>query len=352
MTVRKSGSAGAPDTAGTEELLRRALAGEAETVGVSPDALGRIRGSVRRRRARRWVWRPGPLRVGAVAATAAAVVAAILAGLGGALPRPGGTRPPNPAGAAHPGRPVPTANLPVYYLGPSGVGGRLYREYHQIPVAGPSAARRIEAALGAMFGLPAADPDYRSPWPGGARVGAVTVDGATASVDLTGAGTGDADPATARMAVQQLVWTATATSVLPGQATGLSGVRLLLDGRPATSLWGTPLPAQPLRRGPAAEVLAPVWVIDPQQGTVQGHSFTVNLAGIVPGATMRLRVLGAAGAVIIDRTVRLSAAAPQVGTASVAIDDLPSGGYTVEGYVAPARGGGEQWPDDHRFTVG
>src|SRR5262249_28156383 len=162
---------------------------------------------------------------------------------------------------------------PVYYLGSGSSGQRLYREYHQLPVGGTSTAQRIEAAVGAMLGMPASDPDYRSPWPAGAQVGGGQVAGGTATVDLSGAAGGDTDPDTARTALEQLVWTVTAASVPPSPASsgspsasqmspaspassvpgagtggathgplGLSGVVLRLDGQPATQLWGVPVP--------------------------------------------------------------------------------------------------------------
>ncbi|GIH17306.1 GerMN domain-containing protein [Rugosimonospora africana] len=346
-------------TAGDREmgdLLRRALSGEAGTVEASPDALGRIRERIDRRRARWWLPLPGSLRVVAVTAVAAAVAAAVVVGLGTGLPHSGTTGLSGTGGVAGNGpaggRPVLTANLPVYYLGPASAGGRLYREYHRIPVADGSVTARIEAAVGAMLGLPASDPDYRSPWPAGARVAGASVEGGTASVDLTGAATDDVDADTARMALEQLVWTATAASVPPGQTTGLTAVRLSVNGHLATALWGVEVPDQPLHRRPAVDVLAPVWVIDPQQGATEGHDFTVNLAGIVPEATMRLRIRDAGGTVVNDQSVHLSAGAPQTGQASVKITGLPTGTYTVEGYLVSERDGSEQWSDDHRFTVG
>jgi hypothetical protein len=345
--------AGADDP-GIGELLRRSLSHEAGAVEVVPDALGRIRERIDRRRAPRWLPAPG-LRVASVAAVAAAAVAAVV-GLDAGLPHPGtaglsGTGRVTGGGSSA-GRPVPTANLPVYYLGPASSGGRLYREYHRIPVSGASVTARIEAAVGAMLGLPASDPDYRSPWPAGARVAGVSVDGPTASVELTGAATNDVDPDTARMALEQLVWTATAASVPAGRSAGLTGVRLRMDGRAVTQLWGVPVPGQPLHRRAAVDVLAPIWVIDPQQGATEGHDFTVNLAGIVPEATMRLRIRAASGAVVNDRSVHLNKGAPQVGMASVKITGLPTGSYIVEGYLVSERDGSQQRADDHRFTVG
>lgn len=349
---RRPASAG---DAGIGELLRRSLSHEAGTVEVAPDALGRIRERIERRRAPWWLPAPG-LRVAAVAAVAVATVAAVVVGLDAGLPHPGTTGLSGTGrvtgGGSPAGRPVATANLPVYYLGPASEGGRLYREYHQIPVSGASVTARVEAAVGAMLGLPPSDPDYRSPWPDGARVAGVSVDGPTVTVDLTGAATGDIDPGTARMALEQLVWTATAASVPPGRSAGLTGVRLRVDGRAVTELWGVPVPGQPLHRRAAVDVLAPIWVIDPQQGATEGHDFTVNLAGIVPEATMRLRIRTAGGAVVSDQSVHLSTGAPQVGAASVKITGLPAGSYTVEGYLVSERDGSERWADDHRFTVG
>jgi hypothetical protein len=141
------------------------------------------------------------------------------------------------------------------------------------------------------------------------------------------------------------VWTATAA--VPGS----TGVRLLLDGVPATTLWGWPLPAGVLVRGPAVSVLAPIWIIDPQQGAVVGRRFDVNLAGIVFEATVGLRVLDGSGEVVFDQAVHLDHGAPAQGTGHVAIS-LTSGRYTIEGYVTSEKDGTEQVVDDHQFAVG
>jgi Sporulation and spore germination/Immunoglobulin-like domain of bacterial spore germination len=330
-----------------EEALRRALAEEADGVQVAPDALGTIRGRIQRRRAHRWLPRLGGM--GVAVAGAAAVVVLLAAGVAAVALRlpahPSGTTVgrgvSGVAGTANP-------NLPVYYLGPA---QRLYREYHVVAGAGQTPESAVAGAVQAMLSRPADDPDYRSPWPAGATVRQVSISAGIVTVDLAGAAAGPsggaaADPVTARMAAQQLVWTATA------QVKGSTGVRLLLDGAPATSLWGTPLDTDVLSRGPAADLLAPIWVIDPQQGTVQGHRFTVNVAGIVFEATMRVRVRDrVSGAVVDDEVVHLSGGAPAQGTGSVTLD-LPSGGYTIEGYVVSERDGSQQVYDDHQFTVG
>src|SRR5439155_453517 len=76
--------------------------------------------------------------------------------------------------------------VPVYYLGDTSAGIRLFREYHPVPADGTDPVARTRAALQAMLttGSPA-DPDYRTPW-GNARVASVRIEGDTVLVDLTG----------------------------------------------------------------------------------------------------------------------------------------------------------------------
>jgi hypothetical protein len=327
---------------GVEEALRRALAARAETVPTAPDALGTIRTRIARRRL--------PV-VGSRRNLLVAVVTAVAVALGGggvAVAAAGGWaidrhRPtPSPTGTA-------SYRLPVYYLGPVSQGDRLFREYHLQSGRLPGATVAVGMAVQQMLNRPADDPDYRSPWPSGATVRSASVDPGTITVDLAGAAipTEPVDQLTAQQAVQQLVWTATAVI----QGTGSWDVRLLLDGKPATALWGWPVPAGALHRGPAADVLAPIWIIDPQQGSVQGHRFDVSLAGIVFEATMRLRVLDGSGRVVDDQQVLLSSGAPAQGTGRVTLN-LTSGRYTIEGYLISERDGTEQVIDDHQFTVG
>lgn len=336
-----------------EEALRRALTAQAETVPTSPNALGVIRGRIERRRARWWLPRSGTAGLAlAGAATALVLVAGVAGGATWWREHRAG-----PGPAASPAATVTgdtstakTFNLPVYYLGPARLGDRLYREYHVLPPERETVVGAVGAVVQAMLDRPADDPDYRSPWPAGATVRKVAVDGDIVTVDLAGAagdGAFDAavDDLTARMAVQQLVWTVTAS------AGGPTGVRLLLDGTPATSLWGRADVSGVLRRGPAADVLAQIWIIDPQQGTEQGRRFTVRLAGIVFEATVRVRLRDAAGTVIDDFAVHLAGGAPAQGTGTVQVG-LPPGRYTIEGYVVSERDGSEQVYDEHQFTVG
>lgn len=360
-----------------EDALRQTLEAEASAVEVRPDALAQIRRRIRTRRSR-WSPRGGLflLTSGAAAGLAGAAAAAVvLAGDGPRTvappPPPGATvtaepsRPPvtatpgvtaapapPPATSSPTGGPV-TASLAVYYVGVDRLTAengspvyrpRLYREFHRLPAADGGPAGRTRAAVAAMLDRrTSADPDYAAPWPAGSRVRDVRVDAGTVTVDLTGvaAGTG-VDPETARIAVQQLVWTATAAS-------GEAGVRLLVDGRPVERLWGQVPTAGVLRRAAAASVVAPVWLISPQHDTAVGLSFDVHIAGIVPEATVQLRVRRA-GAVVDERFLTLSAGPPRQGEGRVRLTLAP-GTYVLEAYATSAVDGSVQHLDDHTVTV-
>ncbi len=330
----------------TEDALRRILAAEAESVDVAPDALDVIRGRIAKRRARWWRWRPSGVAMlsftGGTAVVAAAAVAVALATMPKA-PR----APQAPAGGGGTASAValpPTANLPVYYLGTTSLGVRLFREYHVVQVDGADAAARARAALRAMLATHSpADPDYRTPWRD-AGVNSARVDGDTVVVDLHGVqATPAPDAQTARMAVQQLIWTATAAS-------GTTALRVSFDGRQQAGLWGVPGLDGRLERAARADVQAPIWLIDPQQDAVVGRSTTVYVAGTVASGTVRLRVVDSGGTVISDQRVPLSASAPQLGEAHLTVP-LEPGRYVVTAYVPGPSGGLDQDLDNHEITV-
>lgn len=330
-----------------EDALRRILNAEAERTEVAPDALEAIRARIARRRARRWLgWLPrGFALVGFTGGTA--LVAAALVGLAlFGVPR-FGPAPVGPGASSSQNQTGPqTVNLPIYYIGATSTGPRLYREYHQLVLTDADPAAKAEAAVRAMLAEHgASDPDYTSPWPAGVTVNATRVDGDTVTVDLGNLASdpGGADPATVRMSLEQLVWTATAAS-------GTMRARLLVDGQGVTTFRGVPGGGGVLGRGAAVDVLAPVWVIDPQQGAPVGHVVKVRLAGSVFEGRVQLRVRTAAGAVVKEQPVQLSAGAPDRGEGTATVT-LSSGAYTVEAYVVSPRDGGEQFLDGHQITV-
>jgi hypothetical protein len=341
----------------SEDRLRDALTARADEVEVEPDALPKIRARTGRRR--RW------LPIGAaVVATAAVVAIAVVAFVPrhhapatsvASSPSADSDDTADPSTSADlevPPLPTPTpqagtltASVPVYYVG----SGHLFREYHDVKVAPDTVNGRIAAAVTEMMRAKSpVDPDYTTLWPAGITVRQVTLAGGIATVDLSSAGTtprGDAG-----LAVQQLVWTV-AAAVVDTPVPQVTGVRLTVAGVPVPTIWGTVDTSGVLREGPATDVLAPLWLIEPHQGATVGQKVTVHISGSVFEATARLRVRGTPGGNIVkDQQVMLDKGAPARGEVTLTIQ-LSPGKYTVEVYFVSAKDSTEQGLDDHTVTV-
>ncbi len=179
-------------------------------------------------RRRPWAWGTA----GAVVATAA-VVTAVVAVTG--LPGSGPARP-GPAGGGTADTATSPWVVPVYYVGDTGAGPRLFRERHVGPPS-RSDDKDLDAVQQAVDG-DAFDPDYRSDWPAGTHVDAVRAGGGATTVALSG-GSLSARPAgvsaaEARAALQQLVYTVRAN------LGNDRPVRFEVDGSRAATLLGVP----------------------------------------------------------------------------------------------------------------
>ncbi|MEJ3749486.1 Gmad2 immunoglobulin-like domain-containing protein [Actinomycetes bacterium KLBMP 9797] len=302
-----------------EDVLRRALEMEAAKVEVHADALEIIRARTARR-ARWWPFAG----VALTAAVATAAVVALFALVGGQAPR---VSPPPGDPAATAGTPAADPALAIYYVGEDEGRQRLYREFRRLPVSADTATAKLRAAVTEMLRSGAHDPGYASAWPAGTRLLGLSVADGGATVDVSAA------PAAA-IARQQLVWTVAA--VLGGDP----AVRLRVDGDPVATL----------RKAPALDTLAALWLINPQHGETVTGPVIVHVAGAVFEATAQLRVLRPGGAVVEERTLTLSAGAPARGEVKVTLNLAP-GEYTVEVYEISARDGAVQHRDDHTVTV-
>jgi hypothetical protein len=175
------------------------------------------------------------------------------------------------AGSSGTGTPAGQA-VPVYWLGPTAHGQKLYREFFR----GSTADAPREAATAAVSGTPS-DPDYRTAWPAGTGVGSVRYEGGTITVDLTASDAAAVHdrPAgmsaeQAQLSVQQLIYT-----VQGAVQQGRPPVQLLLDGQHVDTILGVPA-SEPLANDNADSVLAPVSVTDPAEGATVGTTFTVT----------------------------------------------------------------------------
>ncbi len=288
-----------------EETIRRALEAEASTVEVRPDALAAIRA----RTGRRWGHAWAALGAGLAVAAAAAVAVVVM---------PAAPEPPRPAAPTAGPTATPAAVGPllaVYYVGPC-CADALVREFHRATPSSTSMPDRVRAALSSMFGTAPLDPDYASAWPAGTVVRGVTITGDVVTVDLGGA----VPPSP--VAAQQLVWTVTAASGLPGVRVGGAGTVL--------------------RRAPAVDTLAPVWLINPQQGDViRGGQLDVHVAGF--GSEARLEIAPRVGGAPFRQDLPLTGGSPAQREAQFTLT-VPPGTSTVTVTVDGAS-------DDHIVEV-
>lgn len=175
-----------------------------------------------------------------------------------------------PSGTASPG--TTRRAVPVYWVGDTAHGARLYREFRSEQVCPGTDCLLKAAAVDAISSHPL-DPDYTAPWPDGTGIGPLTFAGGTLTIGLTGnlhdrpAGMSQAD---AELAIQQLIYSAQA-----GLGQGRVPVQLLLDGKHTDTILGVPA-SEPLSAENPDDVLAPVQIDSPTEGEAVPGTFTVT----------------------------------------------------------------------------
>lgn len=372
-----------------DDLVRRALAREAEQVRPDPDGLYEIRrritttGRTEHRRPLLWAV------AGAGVAAAAAAGVFALGGrdvIDGGPDQPAavsgpttGTAPTTPAdpatddpGSATPGptaaatpstfsspipptarqtgptrRPAPTSGVsavPVYWLGKT-VGKttgeqRLYRSFVQV---------KGDPALGAVATITGGrpdDPDYGSPWTGAKPLSVVRRDGLI-TVDFGALPAGRLGTKESGTAVQQLVYTVQGVLQAPSEP-----VRVTLKGGPAGRLFGSADTGKPFGRAAPVDVQAWIWITTPAESVVARSPLTVTGIASTFEATVnwRVRDLGT-GKVAREGQTTATAGSGEFGTYAFRIT-LPRGKYRLECLELSAEDGHETNTDTKTFTVG
>lgn len=273
-------------------------------------------------------------------------LALALAGCGddeGSLSAPAPTPTPTPSASssASPG-PSPagrTEARAVYWLGATKEprGPRLYREF----VPRPATEDAVRDAVEAMLSLQPADPDYTSLWADGTTLRDVRREGTTAVVDLSRqATTNRGGSAFEEMTLQQLVHTVTAADP------ALDAVRLLVEGEPVETLWGSADASAPVARAPSYEVLGPVW-LDVAEGSVLTGEFGGTATVFEATVSWQLRQ----GAELVQEGFSTATeGGPGRGTWT-ATADVPPGDYELWAFESSAQDGRVTWLDSKRVTV-
>jgi len=227
---------------------------------------GEIRARAGRPSASRWM----PLTVAAAVAT----VMVIVGGAWLAQQESGDTPAAGPGSTAEQPTSQPssddrrTLQVPVYYVGGTAAGPRLFAETHRVRDA---SGIELQAAVQEALTASPLDPDYENPLSGPGLVATAAAEGGQVTIDLSEALSRppDMNEEEAQMAVQSLVWTADAA------APGSGPVSFTVDGAPATEVLGIDTSA-PLERASADSVLSTVSIATPTEGAVVPTRFEVT----------------------------------------------------------------------------
>ncbi len=260
---------------------------------------------------------------------------------------------PSPTDTSTPAPTATTRSLPVYYVGDTPNGPRLYREFHRVEVvAGDELARAVRQAVEA----PPLDPDYRTPWPSGTKVNQVTSLSSeqVITIDLSGASAGSLhdrpagmSKAEAGMAVEQLIYTAQAA------VQDRAPVQLLLDGNRTDQVLGVPT-SEPLANGDEMSTLATVWITSPQDGdTLPADAVRIQGRGSFFEATVAWQLLAADGTTVVKNGSSMSQECCILSPYDFTIRGVQPGDYVIRVYDEDMSGGegpGET-EDTKRITV-
>lgn len=338
-----------PDDDALAARLRAALSSEADMVHPSDNGLSNIRDGIEQTH-RPW-WRHP-----AVAAVAAAAVLGLAAGglavaLGGdgdgdgvvAAPTTSEATTPSPSPsettteATEP--PAERTDVFVYYMQDDGdLGPRLYREQHAVvlePDESPAAG-----AVREMLSEPAVDPDYSSGWPGDVEVLGYSVEGDTATVDLSGFVSQGS--AAELVAVQQLVYTVTANDK------AVKRVRVLQDG--ATPSSGHADWSKPVKRSSMLDVQGLVWLLTPTQDATVSSPVEITGYGTAFEGTVSWEVRRQGSDEVVEEGFAQAGSNGDFGEFSDTVD-LPPGTYEMRAFESSAQDGSPLHVDSKTFTV-
>ncbi len=242
---------------------------------------------------------------------------------------------------------------PVYWIGRSNGNTFLYREFRDMPEQDNPVTR----ALRAMMSEKPLDPDFFTPWQNPEKLASSISGKNIITVDVSeDAFNSNLDADMAVRAIQQLVFTATAAAASSGLVD--SGqqiqVRILVDSHTDYVAFDHVQLGAPMSR--AAGMVAPVWIIDPQEGTeVPGGSVKINGRSTLAGSKLRWQVLRAEAngdkTPFLTGETTASEEAAQSGLFSLALT-LSSGSYELHvSQVGEAGSGEERNMDTRNFKV-
>jgi hypothetical protein len=238
-----------------------------------------------------------------------------------------------------------TTTVPVYFVGGTPQGTRLFREFRKVEGDDPAVK-----ALALMTAGDALDPDYGTLYPSGSfasvEIGADKITVGLPDESWTTAPDGMSDDE-ARLATQQMVYT------LQGIAQKRLPVSIELDGKPA-DLFGL---AGEVSNDPETDVRALVNVTTPEEGATVSGTFTASGASssFEANTPWEIRKGDADGEVVKDGFATAEGWMDKLypWETEVDVSDLPAGDYTFVAMTDdPSEGeGGGPTVDTKSITI-
>jgi hypothetical protein len=239
--------------------------------------------------------------------------------------------------------------MPVYEVvtGTSTLPWLLNRTFFSVPDPGDRVAR-VQAAVttllsGTTYGKQIGIYNYQQPWTAGTTA-AVTVTDTQIGIVLNQAGATGLSAAQQRIAVQSLVWTATAAAQLTVPVTiQVDGGKAIFATKPAGN-YARPDPTQSYMD------LVPIWADNPTPGSTVKVPVTVTGQACVFEAQFAWQLLQGSS-VVTSGSAMASIACPDYGTYTITLGSLPTGTYTIRLYDTSMKDGSVAYETRVTFTV-
>lgn len=235
-------------------------------------------------------------------------------------PRAGGTEPTtSPPASPSPSSAPATTQVTLYYLSSGANEVFLVPERHRV-AATPAIAR---AALEELVHGQAQDPDHSTPFPDDSKINSVTISSGLATVDWSAEVLEASVGAEVESrGIQSIVYTLTEFSsvqkvrfTVEGKTSGTAS-----NGRAIEDFWGhVGLSDQPWDRDDPLDVLAPITLWTPLQGTSSSGSLSLTGEGTTFEANVGIRLYDAAGKLVYQGHATAFPGPPERGEFSATI---------------------------------
>ena len=240
--------------------------------------------------------------------------------LGPSTPATGETAASSPS-AANPT--AATTQVTIYYLAAGDRRLYLAPERHQVPRA-QAVAR---AALEELVHGTAQDPDHSTPYPRPSKINGVTIRDKVATVDWSAEVlTANAGAETESLGIQSIVYTLTEFSSIISVRFTVEGKERgrASNGRSIEDFWGhVGLSGQPWVRAPQIEVLAPITLWTPLDGSRSNGTLRLTGEASTFEANVGIVLRDAAGKVVVRTSTTALRGAPQRGPFAKTITFAP-----------------------------